>query len=69
MDIVEIAEKMYGVQLEDWQKDHIRTLDKLGKTADIRIVMPSHNGRNQAVYFYLNAKELIPNGQTNDSQQ
>lgn len=66
MDIIEIAEKMYDIRLADWQKEHIRALDKLGKNADIRIVMPRHNGRDQAVYFYLNAKELILNGTTND---
>ena len=66
MDIVEIAEKFYGTNLAEWQKDHIRTLDKLGKKADIRVVMPRHNGRDQAVYFYLNTKELILNGTTND---
>ena len=68
MDIVEIAEKFYGVQLADWQKEHIRTLDKLGNKADIRITMPRHNGRDQALYFYLNAKELILNGAPNDSK-
>ena len=69
MDIVEIAEKFYGIQLADWQKKHIRTLDDLGEKADIRVVMPRHQGRDQAVYFYLNAKELILNGQTNDRKQ
>ena len=66
MDIVDYAEKFYGVQLSDWQKEHIRTLNELGEKTSIRIVMPRHNGRDQAVYFYLNAKELILNGQTND---
>ena len=68
MDIVEIAEKFYGVQLADWQKEHIRTLDKMGKQTDIRIVMPRHNGRDQAVYFYLNTKELILNEQKTHSK-
>ena len=68
MDIVEIAEKFYDAQLTDWQKEHIRTLDKLGEKADIKIVMPRHAGRSDAVYFYLNAKELILNGTTNDSE-
>jgi hypothetical protein len=68
MDIAEIAEKMYGIKLSDWQKEHIRTLDKFGKKADIRIVMPRHNGRDEAVYFYLNTKELILNGKTNNSK-
>lgn len=66
MDIVEIAERFYGAELTDWQKEHIRTLDKLGEKADIKIVMPRHNGRSDAVYFYLNTKELIINGATND---
>ena len=66
MDIVEFAEKMYDVKLADWQKEHIRTLDRLGTKADIRIVMPRHNGRDEAVYFYLNTRELILNGTQND---
>ena len=66
MDIVEIAEKFYDVRLADWQKEHIRALDKLGEKTDVRVVMPRHNGRDQAVYFYLNTKELILNGKTND---
>lgn len=69
MDIVEYAEKFYSVQLTDWQKEHIRMLDKLGEKTDIRVVMSRHQGRDQAVYFYLNAKELILNGQTNDRKQ
>lgn len=68
MDIVEIAENFYDVKLTDWQKEHIRLLDKLGEKTDIRVVMPRHQGRDQAVYFYLNAKELILNGTTNDDK-
>lgn len=69
MDIVEIAEAFYGVQLTNWQKDHIRTLDELGERANIRVVVPSCNGENQDVYFYLNTKELVLNGTTNDYKQ
>ena len=66
MDIVEFAEKFMNVELREWQKIHLRTLDKLGKDADIRIVMPRHVGRHQ-VYIYMdNLKELIPNGTPND---
>jgi hypothetical protein len=68
MDIIDVAEKMYGVQLSDWQKEHIRTLDKLGKNTNIRIIIPRHNGRDDAVYFYLNLKELILSGETNDNK-
>lgn len=53
MDIVEFAEKFMGVELMEWQKIHLRTLDRLGKDADVRIVMPRHVGRRQ-VYIYMN---------------
>ena len=65
MDIVEFVEKFMGIELMEWQKIHLRTLDRLGKDADIRIVMPRHVGRRQ-VYIYMNPEELIPDGTTND---
>lgn len=65
MDIVEFAEKFMNIELQEWQKIHLRTLDRLGKDADIRIVMPRHAGRRQA-YIYMNPEELIPNGTPND---
>lgn len=68
MDIVDYAEMFYGVQLADWQKEHIRTLNEAGKNAKVCIVMPRHHGRDQAIYFYLNHKELMPNGSKNDNQ-
>lgn len=68
MDIVEFAEKMYKIKLSDWQKEHIRILDRVGKNTAIRVLMPRHNGRDEAVYFYLNTKELILNGKENDSK-
>lgn len=62
MDIVEFAEKFMNVKLKDWQKEHIRVLDKLPRGA--KIVM-APRGR---VYIYVEqpTKELIPNGATND---
>ena len=68
MDITDLAEKFLDIKLADWQKEHIRTLDRLGKNAEIRICMPKDHGRSEAVYIYLNAKELILNGQTHDSK-
>lgn len=64
MDIVEIAEKFMDIRLADWQKEHIRVLDKLGEKANIRVLVPNQSNRDQAVYFYLNTKELILNGKT-----
>ena len=65
MDIVEFAEKFYDVKLTDWQKEHIRILERLPRGA--RLVM----GRNGRVYIYVDqpTKELIPYGQTNDCKQ
>ena len=65
MDIVEFAEKFMNVELQEWQKTHLRNLDRLGKDADIRIVMPRHVGRRQG-HIYMNPEELIPNGTPND---
>ena len=60
MDIVEFAEKFCGVELHEWQKKHIRILEKLPRGA--RIVM-APRGR---VYIYVDqpTKELIPSGKT-----
>ena len=62
MDIVEFAEKFMDVKLKDWQKNHIRILDKLPRGAKI---LMAPRGR---VYIYVDQpiKELIPNGKTND---
>lgn len=62
MDIVEFAEKFCGVELKEWQKQHIRILEKLPRGA--KIVM----GRGGRVYIYMNQKELMPHGTTNDSK-
>lgn len=67
MDIVEFAEKFMDVELKEWQKDHIRTLDEMYQDSDIRIAMPRHAGRHR-VYIYMNQKELIPNGKTYDRE-
>lgn len=63
MDMVEFAEKFMNVKLQDWQKKHIRILEKLPRGA--KIVMAP---RGQ-VYIYVDqpAKELIPNGKTINS--
>ena len=61
MDIVEFAEKFMGIELLDWQKEHIRVLEKLPPHTDIRIVM----GRHGKVYTYLSQrtqKELLRHG-------
>lgn len=68
MDIADFAEKFMNVKLLDWQKEHIRTLyNKYQTDGDIRIVMPKNSGMRQ-VYFYMNQKELIPNGKTDDCE-
>ena len=66
MDIVDFAEKFMNIELNEWQKKVIRTLDELGKDAKICINMPRHLGRDQAVYIYMKSKELTSNGPTND---
>ena len=61
MDIAEYAEKIMNVELPDWQKDHIRRLDKLRSDGDIHVIMRS----SKQVYIYLDSitrKELIQNG-------
>jgi hypothetical protein len=68
MDIATFAEKFYGVELKDWQKDHLRLLDEMRKDDNIRIVFPKHHGRSHLMYIYMNSKELISNGSTNDSK-
>ena len=65
MDIVDFAEKFMNLELKEWQKRHIRLLDRMRKDGRIYIVMPKNAGRSQ-VYIYMNQKELIPNGATND---
>lgn len=67
MDIVEFAERFFDIELKDWQKDHLRMLDKTRKDAGIRIVMPRHAGGSQ-MHIYMNQKELIANGSQNDSK-
>ena len=62
MDIIEFVERFMNVELREWQKEHIRILEKLPRGA--RIVM-APRGR---VYIYVDqpAKELTPYGKTND---
>ena len=59
MDMVEFAEKFMNIELKEWQKSHIRALEKLPRGA--KIVM----GPRGRVYFYLeqSVKELAQNGE------
>lgn len=72
MDIVEFAESFYGAKLYEWQKEYLRTLDRLYVQAqdgevDIRFVMvPRRTGK---MFTYFKLKELIPNGKTTYSKQ
>lgn len=59
MDIVEFAERFMGVELEEWQKAHLRILDRLPQDAKITM---APNGR---VYIYM--KENA-NGNKNSRQ-
>lgn len=60
MDIVEFAEKEYGAKLPEWQKEYLRTLDRVYRDGDVRIVvLPRPVGR---MYTYFKVKELIQNG-------
>lgn len=66
MDIVEFAEQYYGVKLFEWQKEYLRTLDRLSKEGNVRIVvMPRQVGR---VFAYFKLKELISDGKTSYSE-
>ena len=68
MDIVEFAEKTYGAELFEWQKDYLRTLDRLyrecedGKREKCVLVMHKGVGR---MFTYFKMKELFSDGQTN----
>lgn len=65
MDIVEFAETYYGCELPEWQKEYLRTLDKLCKDGHARVVVNKGVAR---VYFKYRLKELLNNGKTNDSK-
>ena len=61
MDIAEYAEKIMNVELPEWQKEHLRTLDKLRSDGNIHVVMRSR----KQVYIYLDQqvqKELAYHG-------
>lgn len=61
MDIAEYAEKIMNVELPDWQKEHLRTLDKLRSEGNVHVIMRSR----KQVYIYLDQmtrKGLIQNG-------
>lgn len=64
MDIVEFTERFMNIELLEWQKRHLRALDKLRVNGNIRIVAGKH-GR---MYVYMNPKELISNGKTDDCE-
>ena len=66
MDIVEFVERFMGTELREWQKNAIRILYETDRNARIHICMPKHHGRDQQMYIYMNQKELVPNGKTND---
>lgn len=68
MDVVEFAERFYGAELPEWQKEHIRALYKMHMDAKIYICMPKHSGRRQALIHINNIKELLSNGTQNDSK-
>ena len=69
MDIVEFAEREYGCELFEWQKEYLRNIEELYKQAkdgnvDIRFVMmPRRVGR---LYTYFKLEELLSNGTQND---
>lgn len=65
MDIVEFAEKFYGMKFYDCQKQMLRELEKLGPEVNIRVV----TGRFKHPYIYPTQailKELIQNGQASN---
>ena len=69
MDIVEFAEKTYGAELYEWQKEYLRTLDRVyqeRKDEKAVLVMPRGVGR---MFTYFKMKELISDGQTNAIEQ
>lgn len=67
VDIVEFAEKFMNVELQDWQKNHLRMLDEMRKDGRICVAMPKNAGRRQ-VYIYMDQyKELMNNGSPNHS--
>lgn len=68
MDIVEFAEQFYNAELPEWQKEYIRTLNKMRTDAKIYICMPKDSGRHQALIHINNIKELLSNGTQNDSK-
>ena len=61
MDIVEFAENICGVKLNEWQKPYIRFLYDLTRKYDVKVVM----GKNKQVFTYINKKEMPQNGSTN----
>ena len=66
MDVVEFVEQTYGAELYEWQKEYLRTLDRLRHQGYIRIVMNKGIGR---MFTYFKMKELFPNGTTTNSEQ
>ena len=65
MDIVEFAESVMNIELKEWQKEHLRILEKLPRGA--KIIM----GPRGRVYIYVDqpTKELIPHGKTTHGKQ
>ena len=66
MDIIEYAERFYGMDLPDWQKEHLRRVYEISRDNDIHVVF----GRYGRVYTYLTPKilkELTQSGKTANS--
>ena len=51
MDIVEYTEKVLDVKLTDWQKEHLRALERIRNDEGLYVVMRRHNG----IYIYKEA--------------
>lgn len=71
MDFVEFAECVYDCELPEWQKEYLRTLERLYEQAkddevNIRFVMVPRRVGHMFTYFKL--KELIPDGKTTHSE-
>lgn len=64
MDIVEFAEKFYGVELYECQKELLRRMDELRHEGRVYFL---HGRKGPFIYIDKTMqKELIPNGKTND---
>ena len=66
MDIVEFAESAYGAKLYEWQKEYLRTLDRLYRECEDRkrdrCVVVMHQGVGR-MFTYFKLKEMLSDGQ------